>query len=70
MKAKGCGWERNVLETRQTGRVIDAVCGGENTGLTACILAMTITTTHTVVFTGSHCFEVLPRLRCEGVGVV
>jgi len=52
-----------VVETRKSRRAVDAVRRGENVGLTAYTLAVTITRTMTLVFTGSHFDVFLPRLR-------
>lgn len=52
-----------VVETGERRRAVDDVRRGENVGLTAYTLALTITTTMTLVFTGSHWDGFLPRLR-------
>lgn len=46
-----------VVEASQVGRGIDAVCGGEDSDRMTSVLAMTITTTMTIRFTGSHCYD-------------
>jgi len=53
-----------IMETSHSRRAVDAVRRGENVGLTAYTLALTITTTMTLIFTGSHFDVFLPRLRC------
>jgi len=53
-----------VMESREIRRVVYDIAAGEHRCLLSDSLAMTITTTMTVVFlTGSHCFVGLPRLR-------
>lgn len=52
-----------VMKASETGRSVYDVATGEHHGLTTNSLAMTITGTVTVVFTGRHFFGDLPRLR-------
>lgn len=52
-----------VMKASEVGRSVYDVATGEHCGLTTGSLAMTITTTMTVGFTGSHFFGGLPRLR-------
>ena len=52
-----------VMKSSQTGRRIDNIAAGEDVGLTTDNLAIAITTTMTIIFTGSHCCRILPRLR-------
>lgn len=58
-----------VMEASEAGRSVYGVAAGEHCGLTTDSLAMT-STTMTVVFTGSHFFGGLPRLRLLGFGGV
>jgi hypothetical protein len=51
------------MEASEVERGVYDVAAGEHRGLTADSLAMTITTTMTVIFAGSHFFGGLPRLR-------
>jgi hypothetical protein len=66
-------WERRqltagpgsgVMEACEAESQVDNIAAGEDVGLGAYSLAMAITSTLTVVFTGSHCGG-LPRLRRE-----
>lgn len=51
------------MEPGETRRGIYDVGRGENVGLADDTLAIAITTTMTVVFTGRHVVGLLPRLR-------
>lgn len=52
-----------VVEASETRRGVYAVGRGENVGWASDNLAIAITTTMIVVFTGRHCVGFLPRLR-------
>lgn len=49
------GEGRGVVETREVHGGVNDVAAGEDVGMVADNLAITITTTMTVVFTGRHC---------------
>lgn len=57
------------MEASEAGRSVYDVAAGEHCSLTTDSLAMAITTTMTVVFTGSHFFGGLPRLRIGEISI-
>lgn len=61
-RALTAGPGSGVMEACEAESQIDDVAAGEDVGLRAYNLAMAITSTLIVVFTGSHC-RGLPRLR-------
>jgi hypothetical protein len=63
-KALTAGPGSGVMEACEAESQVDDIAAGEDVGLRAYNLAMAITSTLTVVFTGSHCGG-LPRLRRE-----
>lgn len=52
-----------LTESAEAGRRIYAIGAGENIGSTSNTLAIAITRTMTLVFTGRHSDGILPRLR-------
>lgn len=52
-----------LTESAEAGRRVYAISAGENIGSTSNTLAIAITRTMTLVFTGRHSEGILPRLR-------